>query len=105
MERFRILMNEALRESKDKPDFRPEDKEWLNDPYIFVHGVPNLEVLNYFIEDAKSGDIPISEWRDTVYIKISETQRRAFFPVKVGAALGPVDSDKIKAIIGDLPLL
>lgn len=104
MERFRGMLLESIKESI-KVQVDPDDAGWIHDPYVFVHGVPNAEVLEYFIKEAKAANIPISEWRDTVYINISATQRRAFFPVKVGATLGPCDSDKIKAVIGDLPLL
>jgi peptidyl-tRNA hydrolase len=79
--------------------------EWLDDPYVFVHGVPNLEVLNHFAEKADHADIVVSSWRDTVYIDISSTQREAFPDVLIGIVLGPADSDAIKVIIGDLPLL
>jgi len=105
MERFRVAIREASKVPKGRPEFTKDDSEWLKDPYLFIHGVPNAEVLDFFIKEADKALIPIAEWRDTVYINISDTQRKAFFPVKVGAALGPVDSDSIKTIIGDLPLL
>jgi len=105
MERFRVAIREATKVPKGRPEFTEDDLEWLKDPYVFIHGVPNAEVLDYFVKEAGKNLVPISEWRDTVYINISETQRKAFFPVKIGAVLGPCGSDKIKSVIGDLPLL
>lgn len=104
MEYFRRAMIES-KENKDQIQLAPIEKSWLLDPYVFVHGVPNTEVLNFFIEEAKKMNVLVSEWRDTVYVDISDTQRKAFPNVRIGVTLGPDDSDKIKAVIGDLPLL
>jgi len=79
--------------------------EWLQSPYVFVHGVPNLEVLNHFHAKAINNGVQTHQWRDTVFVDISDTQREAFSDVMIGIVLGPDDSDKIKAVIGDLPLL
>ena len=82
-----------------------ELREWLKTPYTFVHGVPNREVLEHFKQKAQAAEVPYAEWSDTVYIDISETQREAFPAVVVGIAFAPTESDIIKTIIGDLPLL
>jgi len=79
--------------------------EWVNDPYLFVHKIPNLEVLEYFEKLLEVEILYHNVWQDTVYIDISETQTKAFSDVKIGLSIGPDDSDAIKAIIGDLPLL
>lgn len=79
--------------------------EWIKSPYVFIHGVPNKEVLEYFIKRAKALGVEVSEWRDNVFIDISDSQRESFPDTFVGVSLGPTDSDKIKAVIGDLPLL
>lgn len=111
MEKFRkkILASEANHNSVNGDSrivhFTCEETEWLKDPYIFIHGVPNKEVLDHFINKAKASGIEVNTWTDCVYIDISDTQREAFPDVVVGVSLGPTDSDKIKAIIGDLPLL
>lgn len=104
MEYFRKAMMDSV-DNQYKVQLSNDEILWLSDPYVFIHGVPNSEVLEYFITEANKLGINVSEWRDTVYINISETQRKAFFPVKIGATFGPCDSDKIKAVIGDLPLL
>ena len=59
----------------------------------------------YYVRKAKDLGVPVNIWNDTVYVKMSETQMEAFPNVNVGVSLGPCDSDKIKAVIGDLPLL
>jgi hypothetical protein len=74
-------------------------------PYTFVHGVPNKEVLEYFIKQAEVKNVPYTSWFDTIYIKVSETQKIVVENCLIGIALGPFESDKIKAVIGDLPLL
>lgn len=78
--------------------------EWLKTPYTFVHGVPNIEVLNKFIKDAKEKGVPVTEWHDTIYVKVSDTQKIVVENCLVGVALLG-ESDEIKAVIGDLPLL
>ena len=82
----------------------PEVLSWLNTPYTYVHGVPNIEVLNKFIKDTKDKGLINAEWRDTIYVRISDTQEIVVEDCLVGfAILG--ESDKIRAVIGDLPLL
>lgn len=78
--------------------------EWLKEPYIFCHGVPNLESLNYFFKKAEAC-APVAPWTDTVYVSVSESQKIAMPNVFVGFSIGPCDSDLIRTIIGDLPLL
>ncbi len=79
--------------------------EWMVNPYIFVHAVPNLEVLEYFKKEANNNKIQCTIWDDTIFIDISKTQRKAFDNCIIGMSLGPCDSDQIKTVIGDLPLL
>lgn len=79
--------------------------DWVQVPYIFVHEVPNAEVLNFFKNKAESKGIAVFPWYDTVFIDISPTQREVFENVLVGISFDTCDSDKIKAVIGDLPLL
>ena len=85
----------------------PDLREWLNTPYIFVHGVPNKEILFYYLDKAKEKEqiLNPSIWYDTVYVGVSDNQKIPLENVIVGASLGPADSDIIKAVIGDLPLL
>ena len=79
--------------------------DWIADPYLYIHGVPNREVLMHYMTEAKRQDIAIAQWRDTVNVQISDTQRPAFADILIGGALGPADSDAIRVILGDLPLL
>ena len=95
----------------NEPIESPEDAfenkdlvEWLSSPFKFVHGVPNQEVLHYFINRAKEHDVPVLTWNDTVYLKVGDKDE-PFEDVIVGASLGPCDSDKIKMVIGTLDLL
>lgn len=80
-------------------------KQWMSTPYLFVHGVPNKEVLVHFIDVCTDNDVKYHAWRDTIYIDISPTQKKAFDDVLIGISIGPADSDAIKTIVGDLPLL
>jgi len=79
--------------------------EWLREPYLLVKRVPNLEALQYFSQSATASGIEVHEWFDTVYVRLSSTQQKAFPNVLVGISLGPCDADKIRTIVGDLPLL
>ncbi|MCK9434787.1 MAG: hypothetical protein M0R32_08240 [Candidatus Cloacimonetes bacterium] len=85
--------------------FQSEELDWMPDPYLFIHEVKNIESLEHYIKKAKEAGVNVHQWRDTVYIKMSDTQTEAIPNVLVGVSLGPCDSDKIKTVIGDLPLL
>jgi peptidyl-tRNA hydrolase len=80
-------------------------REWVGQPYMFVHGVPNWDVLNYFTLKAEESSVPFYKWFDTIYLNISDTKKEAFEKVFIGISIGPADSDEIKTIVGDLPLL
>ena len=82
-----------------------KEGEWAHDPYLFVHQVPNSEALDFFDNEATKAGINVESWWDTIFLQLSPTFRKAFDHVKVGIVLGPEDSDKIKAVISDLPLL
>lgn len=84
--------------------FTPDVIGWLKTPYTFVHGVPNLEVLNYFYKIAKEKQIMSDNWEDTIYIQVSPTQKIVVENCLIGIVLLG-ESDKIKSVIGDLPLL
>jgi peptidyl-tRNA hydrolase len=93
------LINEVGNETPD-----PVFMDWTEVPYLFVHGVPNKETLDYLIRKAGEHDVPVLVWRDTVYLKVGD-ETVPFEDVTVGASLGPCDSDKIKMVIGTLDLL
>ncbi len=80
-----------------------DEQEWLKDPYTFVHKVPNIEILEYFEKKAHKEKVPLAGWSDTIYQEIG--MEKIALELKVGIALGPCDSDKIKKVIGALPLL
>jgi len=80
-------------------------EEWIKEPYLFVHKVPNFEVLDYFHRECLKANIPVYLWSDTITINISPTQKKVFPFMKIGIVVGPSDSDQIKSVIGDLPLL
>jgi len=86
-------------------DYVENVKTWLFNPYVFVHGVPNREVLNFFMEQCDRLNMKFDPWRDTIYVDVSPTQTKVFEDVLIGISIGPEESDKIKAIVGDLPLL
>ncbi len=86
--------------------FDPEDMmNWLAEPYLLVKQVPNKEALVYFTQEAERARLPVSKWIDTVYIRFSKTQQKAFTETLVGISIGPSDADKIRTVVGDLPLL
>jgi peptidyl-tRNA hydrolase len=79
--------------------------EWVEDPYILVKQIPNAEALVHFQELANEAKLPVYIWTDTVYVRLSATQKKAFPNTLVGMAIGPTDADKIRTVVGDLPLL
>lgn len=80
-------------------------EEWIKEPYLFVHKVPGFEVLDFFHKEFLKSAVPVYEWKDTITINISPTQKKVFPSMKIGIVAGPSDSDRIKSVIGDLPLL
>ena len=92
-----VLQNKEI---DNKEDFLA----WLPEPYIYIHGVPNKEVLEHFIDKCTQHDVPVRAWYDTVMLDIGSNPE-PFNDVLIGASLGPCDSDKIKMVIGTLPLL
>lgn len=100
MERFRqAILQEDIKRLGDNA------LEWLNSPYIFVHGVHNPEALNHFRKLAGEASICVTDWTDTVFMQLAPDIKIAPSNVLVGCSLGPDDSDKIKSVIGSLPLL
>ena len=110
-EPMRQFMFDNMRKQKDPTIPLPLEKrsqeiqEWMLSPYLFIHGVPNLEILEHFRRKAEAIHLPYVEWRDTVTLNISATQREDLPNVLVGLTFGPTDSDLIRQVIGDLPLL
>lgn len=100
-----ILKSDLVADENESLLFTKDEVEWLKNPYLFIHQVPNKEVLEYFIKQAHDAGIAVNRWYDTIYVNISSTQTKAFENVLVGITLGPCDSDRIKVVIGDLPLL
>jgi len=96
-----IILDEKGEQGEQGSDY----EEWLKDPYLLVKRVPNLEALQYFREEANLSELPVAEWRDTVNVRLSATVKKAFEDVLVGISIGPCDSDKIRTVVGDIPLL
>ena len=111
MESFRQVMLAGLHKKNGKSVSLQDElgdgtiHEWLKTPYIFIHGVPNLEALHFFMDEAGEKDLDVAAWSDTIYLEFSPNFKRAFPNILVGAAIGPAESDVIKSVIGDLPLL
>ena len=55
-----------------------EIQEWMLSPYLFIHGVPNLEILEHFRRKAMLAKLDYFEWRDTVTLNISATKREDY---------------------------
>ena len=79
-------------------------ESWIDAPYLFVHGAPNVEVLSYLVKKAEEAKIPVLTWSDTVYLKVGD-ETVPFENVLIGASFGPADSDKLKMVFGTLDLL
>jgi len=95
----------ALNDGADFESFPEEYKEWIKEPYLLVKRIPNREALTHYHDLAIKNGLPVYEWADTVYVRLSPTQKLAFPDTVVGIAIGPTDADKIRTVVGDLPLL
>lgn len=97
---------EALQEHDNlNPEWKEKLIEWSKMPYIFVKKVPNLEALTHFYLKARQENVPVRMWKDSVFVDLSPTQRETFHDIPIGICLGPEDDDKIRGVVGDLPLL
>ena len=99
------MFRQSLLDEDQTGSWEPEIEEWLKSPYLFVKKVPNELGLIHYKKLAEQAGVEVTEWRDTVCVQLSETQQQAFHDVLVGISLGPNDADKIRGVIGDLPLL
>lgn len=79
-------------------------RDWVANPYITVHALQFQELLQLYVVKCVEKNIPVEVWEDTIYIDVGQ-QKLVFEKMKIGAAIGPCDSDLIKSVIGDLPLL
>ena len=93
-----VILNEKGEQGSDY-------EEWLKDPYLLVKKVPNLESLYHLQAESICANLPTCQWKDTVYVRLSPTIKKAFEDVLVGISIGPADADKIRTVVGDLPLL
>lgn len=101
MEPIRVaLLNE---DDQTSNSFR-EMMEWLEKPYMYIYSVGNKESLEYFCKKGKDNGLPPYEWRDTVYVDIGG-KKEVFNDVLVGITFGVMESDVLKSVVGNLPLL
>jgi peptidyl-tRNA hydrolase len=113
MELTRRLIQENFVKDEDFIGIKlPEEGElgadfmdWIDDPYIFVKGVQNIEALNHFEAKSRDAKLPTFLWTDTIYVRLTPTKQEAMHKVPVGFSIGPADADKMRAVVGDLPLL
>lgn len=103
MEQLRqMIRDEAFKNSKD---YVVENvMKWLVKPYTIVHEVPCKEALEFYLAKSRSLNVKTYEWRDTVFVSLG-SKKEALADVLVGFAFEVADADRIKSVIGDLPLL
>ena len=99
--RMAVLNREA-----NGPAITKDMLDWLAMPYLFIHGVSCKEAFDHYLNLAQVvHNLPVATWHDTISLSFYEGQKMVLSNVPVGFSIGPCDSDKIKAVIGDLPLL
>lgn len=81
--------------------FSKEEQEWMKTPYIAILAVDTLEELQYVYDDGVKNNLNPVMWKDIIY---SNILKRPMPDIFVGLSLGPSDSDKIKAVTGNLKL-
>ena len=92
-----FLRQRALESAK----FSALEKEWCKEPYITVLAVNTKEELQEVAKRASDARLSVKEWNDTLVMPTLALPLRVF----VGISIGPDDSDKLKAVTNDLPLL
>lgn len=100
MEQVRQTILDGIDMKKERPDLY----EWLRKPYLYVHAVSNKESLEFLATKAAASGVTTFAWRDTVYITVGD-KKEALPNILVGFAFEACDADKVKAVIGSLPLL
>jgi hypothetical protein len=102
-----LVMEQVRQTILDEMDIKqecPNLHEWLLNPYLYVHAVGNKESLEFLLAKAKTLGVPTFEWRDTVYVSIGD-KKEAIRDVLVGFSFEACDADRVKAVIGTLPML
>ena len=94
--RSRLIVKEG-----DTPIFTKTEMEWISAPYLSVLAVNCAEDLQDILIHARSEDLPIYEWHDTIP---SPTFPDKAIKVRIGISIGPDDFDKIKVVTGALSL-
>lgn len=100
MEQVRQTVIDDIDIKKERPDLH----EWLKNPYLYVHAVGNKESLEFLLAKAKTLGVKTYEWRDTVFVAMGD-KKEAIRDVLVGFAFEACDADRVKAVIGTLPML
>ena len=74
---------------------------WIKSPTLVVLGVTNNEELEVVYQrvDSMIGDEAFV-WHDTIYSELFRT----YLYTRVGLVVGPLDDEKLKQYVGDLPL-
>jgi len=95
------FLRKALIDDPRDVSISDEALEWIEQPYITILAVNTLEELQAIAVRAIAAGLPTFEWNDTVVMPTLATAMK----VLVGISIGPEDSDKLKAVTNDLPLL
>ena len=91
-----------LEQAAENPEvsFSEEEQSWAKVPVLVVLGVNTYEELRIVEKKAKEAKLPVISWRDTIPSNLWEGQ---FLEADIGISIGPVDTDKAKLVVGDLP--
>ena len=81
-------------------NFAEEELEWAKTPVLVVLGVNTYEELQDVKKRAQDEGLPVRSWRDTIPSNLWEDK---FMDVEVGISIGPIDTDKAKIVVGNLP--
>ena len=81
-------------------NFSEEELEWSKLPVLVTLAVNTYEELQIVKKKAQDAGVPCNSWKDTVPSNLWEGQ---FLECEIGISIGPVDTDKAKLVVGDLP--
>jgi peptidyl-tRNA hydrolase len=98
---FHVGSEFLLRRIVDAGSFSEEELSWMPTPYVAVVKVQTYEELVEIHDNAirQVGDQHVTKWVDDLVHPVTGSLLKTF----VGISIGPCDSDKIRAVTGDLP--
>ena len=82
-------------------EFSGTQMDWINEPYVAVLAVDTKEELELVSKMAIEEKLAVHAWHDVIPSKVFDGRVLECF---VGVSIGPVDADRLRKVVGTLPL-